>query len=185
MCNCKGNNFSINPETGELYKTCDKCRKYGKQYNQEHKEQKRLYRQKNISKRLLHDTRRSDEKNNRENNLTLNYINDLINECKSNGNRCFYETTGECKTNQELDWNIARGRNIPSNRASIERLDNDIGHVIGNCVFSCWHCNHRKVSNGIDHNTYCETCKHNFSKRSNYTAHLKTKKHQRNLAKQS
>ena len=35
------------------------------------------------------------------------------------------------------------------NLATIERLDNTIGHIKSNCVLSCRACNHKKKSNNI------------------------------------
>ena len=41
--------------------------------------------------------------------------------------------------------------------ATLERLSNSIGHLVGNCVISCFHCNCAKKSNGPHICTNCAT----------------------------
>lgn len=159
MCRCKNNPRSINPNTGKLYKSCDKCRERGRKYQEnnpeKHREAQRKYYENNREK-LLESTRkyrennpfklwifsskRTDIKYNQydpDNFITEEYCQQIADECKD---ICYY---CEC----ELNWKIGVGHTRPPNRATIERLDNSIGHVIGNCVVACNSCNVKKLSN--------------------------------------
>lgn len=70
--------------------------------------------------------------------ITHDHVHGLI---LQSDNKCFY-----CTIPLQYTMN-------DSNMATIERLDNTMGHVIGNCVIACKSCNLRKVgSRNIDPN---------------------------------
>jgi len=63
------------------------------------------------------------------------FVKNLIEDCE---NKCYY-----CKC--ELQYIMKQ-----SNLASIERLNNSIGHIKSNCVISCFKCNISKVGNKLN-----------------------------------
>ena len=87
-----------------------------------------------IKKMILH-SKESDKKNNRYdqvNFIDYCFIENLIDDCED---KCYY---CNCKL-QYVDFT--------NNLATIERLDNSIGHIKGNCVIACKKCNVSKISN--------------------------------------
>jgi hypothetical protein len=84
-------------------------------------------------KNMLSCSKRSDKKNNRYdiiNFIDRCFLENLIDDCED---KCYY-----CKS--ELQYIIYQG-----NLATIERLDNDLGHIKSNCVIACKTCNVSKV----------------------------------------
>ena len=63
------------------------------------------------------------------------FVKNLIEDCE---NKCYY-------CNCELQYIINQ-----SNLASIERLNNSLGHIKSNCVISCLKCNISKVGNKLN-----------------------------------
>jgi len=139
MCRCKNNPCSINPNTGKLYKTCDKCResirKWKKNNRDKIREYDRKWQENNPFKLWISNSKQADIKYNRydpENFITKEYCKQIIDECKG---ICYY-------CNCQLDWKPG----VYPNRATIERLNNSKGHVIGNCVVACFICNAKRLS---------------------------------------
>ena len=78
---------------------------------------------------MIRGSKHKDKKYNRYdivNFIDKSFLKKLINDSE---NKCYY-----CKC--QLQY-IVRQQNL----ASIERLDNNIGHVKSNCVIACLHCN--------------------------------------------
>jgi hypothetical protein len=110
---------------------CKSCRKKDQcDWDSAHRDQLREYhrdRYKDLSderrnlidqdKFIYWDSRKNDKKHGRDNNLTREYIRDLIKK------GCLY--CGDVNSRMTLD-----------------RIDNDIGHIIGNVVPACLRCNY-------------------------------------------
>lgn len=85
-----------------------------------------------IKSMILH-SKASDKMNNRydqTNFIDYCFVENLIDDCK---NKCFY-----C----DCDLQYV---NYADNLATIERLDNSIGHIKGNCVIACRTCNYSRA----------------------------------------
>ena len=86
--------------------------------------------------KIISNSREADKKYNRydaNNFIDKCFIKGLIEDYKF----CYYS---DCKTEmQYIDYT--------DNLATIERLDNSIGHIKSNCVLCCLKCNHMKKSN--------------------------------------
>lgn len=65
----------------------------------------------------------------------INYIDKefLINQKKKQNNKCIY-----------CDKIMTSGGKRTLSTLSIERIDNNLGHLKDNCVFACWGCNHKR-----------------------------------------
>ena len=84
---------------------------------------------------MIKCSKQSDKKTNRYdpvNFIDYCFVENLIDDCDD---RCFY-------CNCELQY-----VNYTGNLATIERLNNEIGHIKGNCVIACRNCNLSKVGN--------------------------------------
>jgi hypothetical protein len=152
-------------KNGELHKTCEKCCSRNKaEYKKNkcvHKRQKSKCvdcggvgicihtRQKSQCKvctdaiqvtitNMIKSSKQKDKKHNRFNELefvTKDHIHGLI--IQSN-DQCFY-----CSVEMQYE-------NYNVTLATIERIDNDLGHNQGNCVIACLHCNSSKVGDKLD-----------------------------------
>ena len=76
----------------------------------------------------------------KENHITSNYLRQLKKEC---GEKCSY---CEC----ELDWTNQQHIRRPK-QVTLQRKNNAIGHIRGNCVFSCFECNVVKRMESKEH----------------------------------
>jgi hypothetical protein len=86
---------------------------------------------------MVNNSKLADIKYNRfdeEHFITYEYVRGLITQA---GDRCYY-----CV--EPIQYII----NEPK-LGTIERLDNSIGHTMGNCVIACRTCNYSKVGNTI------------------------------------
>ena len=89
-------------------------------------------------KTMLVCSKNSDKKYNRYdvvNFIDKCFVKNLIEDCND---KCYY-----CKC--DLQYIIRQ-----SNLATIERIDNKIGHIKSNCVISCYHCNCSLAGNKIN-----------------------------------
>lgn len=84
--------------------------------------------------RMIYGSERQDQVCNRfdkENFIDYDHVFQLIQDSENN---CYY-----CDTNlQFIDCRAPNG-------ATIERLDNTIGHIKTNCVIACWKCNSSRI----------------------------------------
>lgn len=88
-------------------------------------------------KMILHNSKISDKKNNRyeeDKALNYDYLHLLIH---SNSNKCYY-------CNCELQYS-----NYDDNLATIERINNNFGHTVHNCVISCRRCNFKRIGDKL------------------------------------
>jgi hypothetical protein len=158
---CKCYYTPIQKRNGEMYKCCSRCRETANKYKClhnkskykclecngssmcEHGREKQRCRSccdspiRSIIQNILSSNKARDEKCNRynpSNFITYDHVYGLI--LQSN-NKCFY-----CL--QNIQYHM-----YGENMATIERLDNNIGHDIGNCVIACRSCNYRRV--GVRH----------------------------------
>lgn len=110
---------------------------YGKQYYEEHKEERVEY-SKNYNKAynktqsgrasyLAQDYKREDKKYNRDNNIDRQWIVDNI-------------FTSKCEYCGETDWR----------ELGCDRIDNSIGHIIGNVVCCCEKCNNERQKKSFE-----------------------------------
>lgn len=84
---------------------------------------------------MIRDSRSNDKKYNRydaDRHIDMCFLEALVEEYS----HCYYE---DCKA--ELQY-----VKYQDDLATIERLDNDIGHIKSNCVLCCLKCNHLKKS---------------------------------------
>ena len=137
--NCKRiTNISDFEKNGKLLKTCIKCRmSFIKSQNKNkciHKKQNNHCKIcgdeiKITISNMIRASKHSDKRYNRYDNT--NFIDKcfLKNLFEDSENKCFY-----CKC--QLQYIIRQ-----PNLATIERLDNNIGHVKSNCVIACYQCN--------------------------------------------
>ena len=88
--------------------------------------------QKVLIENWLGHCKESDKKRKQETNITRDYCAHLITE---SGKKCCY-----CAVELQLLERTA-------NMMTIERIDNRLGHVIGNCRIACFHCNCTKAGN--------------------------------------
>lgn len=91
-----------------------------------------------ICSQMVYNSKRNDIKLHRfdeEQFITYDYVKGLITQA---GNKCHYCT-------EPIQYII----NEPT-LGTIERLDNSIGHNVGNCVIACRRCNFSKVGNTIN-----------------------------------
>jgi len=87
---------------------------------------------------MIKDSKHSDKKHNRYdivNFIDKCFVKNLIEDCKD---KCYY-----CQCDLQY---MVRQRNL----ATIERLDNSIGHIKSNVVIACFHCNCKKVGNKLN-----------------------------------
>ena len=154
--------FSINPKTQDFYNKCDLCRekqkdyykankgqfaKNGKEYQQKNKEQiaehKREYQKANRPKIAVSHSKHSDIKHNRyteavkRDYITAQFLIDTFNE--QNG-LCYYC----CR---QMDF---KTEPYADHLATVERLDNAVGHSKSNCVVACFQCNNKRQTMEID-----------------------------------
>lgn len=132
-----GNNYRM--KNNKLMKTCnicfERCRKKIS-YNPKCKHNKHKQKCKQCNdpiqitiKKMISGSKINDKKKNRydeKNFIDYYFIENLI---TTNNNKCYY-----CKV--ELQYILYQ-----NNLATIERLDNLIGHIKENCVVACLECN--------------------------------------------
>ena len=93
---------------------------------------------------LVGNSRVGDIKSGRydkENHITSNYLRQLKKEC---GEKCSY---CEC----ELDWNHQPTHIRRPKQVTLQRVDNKLGHIKGNCVYACFDCNVVKRMESKEH----------------------------------
>lgn len=88
------------------------------------------HRGKGAIKNKLQAYRQSDEKYERENNIDYEHVIKLLEGCN---NTCHY-----CMQAVKLEWIEPKD----PMQFSVNRKDNLIGHIKGNCEITCWGCNH-------------------------------------------
>ncbi len=86
------------------------------------------WRTKNPFKILINSCRNRDNVMNRGCDITEDHINELL---IRQANKCYY-----CK--HVLDMELGEAK---LSQLSVDRVDNNLGHLIGNCVVSCLFCN--------------------------------------------
>ena len=82
---------------------------------------------------LVSNSKYGDKKSGRydkENHITSKYLRQLKLDC---GEKCSY---CEC----ELDWSHQLHIRRPK-QVTLQRLNNKLGHIKGNCVYACFECN--------------------------------------------
>ena len=154
--------FSVNPKTQDFYYDCDLCKKEKQEYYKANKgqfaENHREYKQKNKEKLAKHNreyrkvnrpkiivlsSKRSDIKHNRyteavkQDYITAQFLIDTFNE--QNG-LCYYC----CR---QMDF---KTEPYADHLATVERLDNAVGHSKSNCVVACFQCNNKRRTIPID-----------------------------------
>ena len=155
--NLPSDSFSVK-RADILYKHCDRCREKGRKYNEnnkcEHGRRKDRYKEcggssicehnrqksqckecmsheeriKFIIKYMVNNSRDKDKKKDRynpDNFVDKPFLEGLF----ENNDKCHYCDTPftYCDKNKTL--------------ATLDRLDNSIGHIKSNCVLACWDCN--------------------------------------------
>ena len=89
-----------------------------------------IYRKSNGAiKEKLSSSRESDVMYNREFNIDEEYVKELL---ENQNYKC-----SRCNINVKMEWT----ENKDLEQFSINRLDNKIGHIKGNCEITCWGCN--------------------------------------------
>ena len=131
-------------EFDKKLKRCSHCRKYFGDYRKKDKEKINLQNQaskrRNWTRVIVENSRKEDKKRGRypeddSGFITREFIEDLW---KDQEGICIYaylrdDCCAEMQTeNRKLD-----------NGCTVERLNNDIGHLKTNCVLCCCHCNNR------------------------------------------
>jgi hypothetical protein len=83
-----------------------------------------------LIRRWIEHSKETDKLRKQETNITREFCTTIITE---SGNRCCY-----CAVELQM---LERNANL----MTIERIDNRLGHVVGNCRVACFHCNCAKV----------------------------------------
>lgn len=84
--------------------------------------------------RMIQESKRKDKKLLRfdeENFIDYDHVKQLIQDSED---KCYY-------CNAELQYLFCK----QDNGATIERLNNEIGHIKSNCVIACWSCNTKRI----------------------------------------
>ena len=148
---------------GRQLKCCFKCREYSKNIYEKKKvqrnQQKKKYYQNNKDNikehvmnykktikqdnplhfkfsEMIHSTRTKDRNQKNFNEVEFidyPFLYELWNNQKG---ICFYE---DCRCEMVLTFNTHTTK--LDNQISVQRLDNSLGHIKSNCVFSCFKCN--------------------------------------------
>jgi len=135
--------FSINPRTQRFYACCESCRNNIKQWYHTHQDQRKEYfkdysRGSNLDSIIvakINKCKSNDRAKHRpidNKYIDVDYIKNLI---QQNGPICKY-----CQC--ELKYT-----NFDANEKSqftINRLDNNLPHLKGNCEICCWKCNNSR-----------------------------------------
>ena len=77
----------------------------------------------------------------KQNHITSKYLRELK---RVSGEKCSY---CEC----ELDWSHQPTHIRRSKQVTLQRVNNKIGHIKGNCVYACFECNVVKRMESKDH----------------------------------
>ena len=129
----------------------DKIKERKKEYRDKNKdkikERKKEYRDKNKDKIKQHKkeyqqttgaivckishTKEADIKKNREFNIDVDYIKELLENQQYN--------CANCNIKVKMEWTDK----FDKEQFSINRIDNKIGHIKGNVEITCWGCNHK------------------------------------------
>ena len=83
-----------------------------------------------LIRRWIEHSKENDKLRKQETNITREFCATIITESE---NRCCY-----CAVELQM-WVLT------TNLMTIERIDNSIGHVVGNCRVACFHCNCERV----------------------------------------
>ena len=97
-------------------------------------------------RRMINTSKETDKIKNifdDENYIDIDYLNKLY---EIQNGLCLY-----CKCLMDLDFTRDN-----TNKISIQRINNDIGHIKINCVFSCLNCNVSRQENKYDETHYME-----------------------------
>jgi hypothetical protein len=120
-----------------------------KEYNETHKEERTEYiikkKQENPIeykfKIIINSSKSSDLNKNRydeTNHITLEFLQE---QHIKQQNKCGY-----CQIDMEFTFD----QNKNPNKITIERINNDIGHTIDNCIFACFKCNRYTRDNDLE-----------------------------------
>lgn len=82
---------------------------------------------------MIRDSKHSDIKHHRFDEANFVDYDHLFNLIQEAGGQCYY-------CNCEVQY-----IELCKNQGTIERLDNTVGHIKGNCVIACAHCNKSRV----------------------------------------
>ena len=137
------NNLERLKECQKIYNENNKDRinEYARNYRKTHSEKIKVYFDKlkieNPFSLLISYCQSHDRSKNLESNLTIDYLNALL---LIQNNKCYH-------CDHELKYGIGHK---DLSQISIDRIDNNIGHTINNCVISCLFCNYAKNSSKLD-----------------------------------
>jgi len=90
--------------------------------------------QKVVIEKWMYHCKAGDKRRGQETNITREFCAQLITE---SDNKCCY-----CAIELQM-------LELTANLMTIERIDNRIGHVIGNCRIACYHCNCTRVGQPV------------------------------------
>ena len=124
-------------------------REYAKEYNETHKEEIKEYHEKRKEEtplqvkliNMINSSKSSDLNKNRydeTNHITLEFLQE---QHIKQQNKCGY-----CQIEMEFTFD----NNKNPNQITIERLNNDIGHIKSNCIFACFKCNRYTRDNDLE-----------------------------------
>jgi len=127
-------------EHGRQQGRCKDCGGVGLCFHKRQKDQCKICNnEKKITiQQMIRGSKQKDKKYNIYNQtefIDKCFVKNLIDDCE---NKCYY-----CKC--ELQFITFQG-----NLATIERLDNSIGHTKGNCVIACRTCNYSRVGDKVN-----------------------------------
>lgn len=126
-------------KNGQIFKTCLDCRKKDKEINQcPHDKRKQDCKKctnpvKITIRKWINHCRTNDKKYQRydaDRFIDKCFLKGLVEDSE---NKCYY-----CKKELQYD---ERKKNL----ASIERIDDNLGHIKSNCVIACFSCNCRRI----------------------------------------
>lgn len=134
---------SVKTDSDTCYRHSEKRREFERERirTEEYKEKKKISNRKNKQLNwdleLLMNCRKNDKEKNREFNLDREFVKLMLEDQLGN---CFICGCTLLLTNG----------NKSKQQASIDRVDNKIGHKCGNVVLTCWGCNHAKGNRSFD-----------------------------------
>lgn len=132
------NQFSIKPN-GKVYKQCLSCTQNRRDAQKRNcfKSYIKKYDALNWERRLVISCRKMDANRNHDFDIDIQWIKD---QCLAQQNKCAH-----CQ--EDLSFEMRPGN---FQKPSVDRIDNNLGHLKSNCLITCINCNIRRQDMSVD-----------------------------------